>query len=1643
MIATFMLTFTPANRFESILEGIYGPRLLQDLSIFDDCEPEVVSDWSTEACCPFCNLQLEKLIEHSPVSPPPTETPPPQGLSSSEKLQCQASQFLHAVFHKKEFPESGDPSIPLAAQELMRKMIRQFAIEYVYKSQPEAPEGQTPTSQDLHKNGENDGPLDLTVSRETHESPLNERAAGHKTQCPQQEGVLDLSKKNSSVNGLSPQSVTGSLVAVDGDQSRKEEEKRETEEWKDTVLEKVLSSLCSYHRSLLYSILQEMHVHYKVALALRDSRRRLAKTEPHCCPSEPSSPRDLLTCSLTACGIQPCAVTSVCFCVKTLSGLSCPNIALGCVGNVVCYGHHRMITCQHQRNTENLCISHHHPPSILSNSHNACRTCRSPSPPPLSPKPLDMECKTTEQTSSCKGQELMELSRPPPLLPHRTEAEEENKGPTTLVKAPDTEEENKHHCGSLLGDLMDTFDEKLKNIQPPQKEQNTHSCPKSKPCDDTHLTEIITTVLRSSSDKEYDLKQLFEQQMSTEQRSPQTRSRRRQEILAAMNKSLNIPASRRQSLQIKRDIARFDLSACRRKLPLDRGRCPKNIQELPMSIQEQPGSSKVLLETKPTEEVSETPCGGPSPLTSEVQSNREEQEMQSPELSDIPLSNEADTHQKGVSQINPITKFDQDKSQIFQPNGRVERSRRNIVPPQRFSSYVTEPRKMYYAACFSESVFNKQSLNNNATCKPDSSETDDHTPTKTDTDHSIKREAPDHTVPTASDESDKLPVSPKIIKACEDESGEYSQAIQNPRTDWYEHNATPTKTSQPCSGERLTESQIPMLTQGQSTDTDILEDTKEFALTYVSPIKLMLVSPVKGENGVKYTLKAADTGSKHSKMFDPCIEASWAGSSINEEIMDKDLQGVSLLNSEAGSTDNNLSEVSTDEVGLINHTSVGEALRTVNEMTPVKRRPGRPKKLGPHIEKVVKRPIGRPPKAKAGDPNSVITKNVVSQIASENEEEGNKNLKITITCGRSRKTRRVVSEDMGQFSRNQGVHEVHNCGSSDETGGTNDSVGSVNNMAKNPFVDLKFVMPVEDRKAFIHSSSNIKCQKQSDLAMTRKPGRPPKVKISGISVTVTTVSPRQRRIHIKRDLKDLPPKPRALIMESEPSTEELPINECTVGVGKDVEVTMKEHSKSPRTSFFPIRHSVRERKPSIHLLHSVATARSLSRSNALLCRSRKLLMSKASQQTRQGGPQLAANKALLKKTSKVSNLKNVGRFSGVSVDSIFASDESLKWWLINTSPETINEKMAKRIKLMSDTWVSEVLEAKKSEEIKTKPNSTPCEKVTGFSAVKMLFERDYSMENLCSWFMQTTETQSLAIVKKTSAKNPYEIFHYDPIGSPCRDDVCPSPQAERLRKHVKKFAKIVPKSPEMHRKAQARLQKIRKSFCRCSQYNPFTLLQKMNGQRTFRSFGTWRIYRMALLRAKARFRIRTKKTLSEAEHRNLCDPLTLMLLETKQLETPVNEVHDASHIPDNKRDESSEKRLVVADTSKEEQISSKSWSPERLKECRVFLKKINSTDTASVSEGYNICTVKLNISPAECDVSVEQKEQKCSVTTKLKTLNSLRKRSSTSVNQNKFRKKRKSPCTSEAPPVKMMRQSRCNRGVLGPKWCDFILGPSK
>ncbi|XP_069781209.1 ligand-dependent nuclear receptor corepressor-like protein isoform X9 [Narcine bancroftii] len=92
--------------FESILEGLYGPRLLRDLSLFDDCEPEEVTDWSMNENCSFCCIRREKVKEHiSSVNAPSTLTSAEeslsQGQSHTEQLECQADKFLNAIFHKK------------------------------------------------------------------------------------------------------------------------------------------------------------------------------------------------------------------------------------------------------------------------------------------------------------------------------------------------------------------------------------------------------------------------------------------------------------------------------------------------------------------------------------------------------------------------------------------------------------------------------------------------------------------------------------------------------------------------------------------------------------------------------------------------------------------------------------------------------------------------------------------------------------------------------------------------------------------------------------------------------------------------------------------------------------------------------------------------------------------------------------------------------------------------------------------------------------------------------------------------------------------------------------------------------------------------------------------------------------------------------------------------------------------------------------------------------------------------------------------------------------------------------------------------------------------------------------------------------
>ncbi|XP_077576056.1 ligand-dependent corepressor [Stigmatopora nigra] len=257
--------------FESILEGLFGPGVVKDRTLFQDCEPEEVADWSFDDNCLFCCLRREK-VKNQSASDTVSDV---QLLSEGEeakrehsrltRLERQAQDFLNAVFHRKDLPSLSDPHIPLVAREIMQRMIRQFAAEYTSKSTqdvcppplppngtmkdqslppcssppPGVPPGSPPSSASCSSPSpclsppntteegtttaaastqnpvlskllmtDQDGPLDLTVKKNSAE---NETPV-------QQDGVLDLStKKNQSDKQVlsSPPGLKGRSVNMD------------------------------------------------------------------------------------------------------------------------------------------------------------------------------------------------------------------------------------------------------------------------------------------------------------------------------------------------------------------------------------------------------------------------------------------------------------------------------------------------------------------------------------------------------------------------------------------------------------------------------------------------------------------------------------------------------------------------------------------------------------------------------------------------------------------------------------------------------------------------------------------------------------------------------------------------------------------------------------------------------------------------------------------------------------------------------------------------------------------------------------------------------------------------------------------------------------------------------------------------------------------------------------------------------------------------------------------------------------------------------------------------------------------------------------------------------------------------------------
>lgn len=289
-------------------------------------------------------------------------------------------------------------------------------------------------------------------------------------------------------------------------------------------------------------------------------------------------------------------------CVKDFHSLSCQAVAIGCIKTMVnkaCSSHKY---CAEQLQNSNrhsakaaACTSSTKDCDLLNSIKNSNRS-RSPSPPPLSPvqsKEFEISEGSGIDFPTLDNNKLeISINQPPSLLPAESSNEEfEYEGKTCRGKLAEysdgtlqsTDQEGKNYINSekvensehyaILQDLMDRINEKLKSIDTTDIATNLVKFSNSDraPENDVKLGDFITSLLHNAKASDYSFMELLRQHdKQMENKIIQTRFRKRQETLFAMYNSPDSPFIRRQSLQIKRQLASLDETLVRKKSISDR-----------------------------------------------------------------------------------------------------------------------------------------------------------------------------------------------------------------------------------------------------------------------------------------------------------------------------------------------------------------------------------------------------------------------------------------------------------------------------------------------------------------------------------------------------------------------------------------------------------------------------------------------------------------------------------------------------------------------------------------------------------------------------------------------------------------------------------------------------------------------------------------------------------------------------------------------------------------------------------------------------------------------------------------------------------------------------------------------------------------
>ncbi|XP_034527933.1 ligand-dependent nuclear receptor corepressor-like protein isoform X4 [Ailuropoda melanoleuca] len=1468
--------------------------------------------------CSFCNLQREAVSDCIPSldssQSTPSEELSSQGQSNTEKIECQAENYLNALFRKKDLPQNCDPNIPLVAQELMKKMIRQFAIEYISKSgkiqeNRNGSIGPSLICKSIQMNQaenslqeEQEGPLDLTVNRMQEQN------------TQQGDGVLDLSTKKTSIKSeessicdpSSENSMAGSTVDAKSEEATKMEKGK-------SALSKVLESLCIHHQqqvlAMLKFLVQEQNAaslcycntSYTVS---SESQKPLTEDDLHglfCSCEYRLAERGCLQNERQSPGFVPLPV-----CIKDLHCLSCQTVTIEHIKTVVnrgianSYNSHRCCSgllpnIHSTKSTSHAPLSSREVCDVSVSLKDVCRS-RSPSPPPLSPVQTEGFEKLKDVVSELSALENnrleININQPPSLIPaeinsdkgdpegkiHKTK--KSSNSDYLLLEDSDncTTNHEKGETTVIFQDLMDRINEKLKSIETTDVTNliklSSSDCNTD---NDLKLRDLISSLLHNAKASDYSFMELLSQHdKKVENKIIQTRFRKRQETLFSMHNSPDSPMFRRQSLQIKRELASLDENFVRKKYTEKNSRKLTRNDEIKFSTDKEEfyhcqGSlqnSESLQDNNHAETSFSPDCAFQSvqlPLHS-LETNlafdafSDSFKTTSPGKMSMRKSQEKSAAGKKLLQNrkeNPKLENTQTPLKSGVP-GLLSRTKRNIVPPGWYSVYVTNNyvfKKSPKAKKVSESTKKKDPVKN---IQIESSHNIDLNKIAMNSNLQVVVERLEDTINMAKKSwnnhslAEGCKASKKLIEINgKDQTSGRNMTLTVSRMTCKEQSLSKSVVAASniksnhipatdLNSKRLDNLEKPSILDTSSLISSIQSVPTKFEAiesssfsSYSSPIKLMFLSEVKSSEGVKYTLTSVGTSKSNIDL--PSEKCPTHHVIEKKPETNKDVPNANFENYSSNLNDSDILQGELNKFNCAKETTESPAMfiDDMNSDKPqgepkenpsngidssFKRKPGRPKKIGPQVVKQIKRPIGRPPKPKTDQRDITICQNESSSAGKKSPEslisevkEGicKKSITVTVIYGRSRRTRRHVSEgtvnisNVMSFKNNVAdfpteCNSLRNIRQYKIDSGERSAVSSLTTESEILGSDFEYVRPIKNKSVIPQPSKNIIRPNQKPFAIIRKPGRPAKVKISGISVTINRVSPQEREVSISSCL---PPLEQENIIEKNLAEEKYD-HQCNKMATRHTEADIFKNGSKSMVATIPLRHSIRDRKPSLHFLHPLASSSSLIYRNALLRKSYKLHLQKGKSQKekhRQSRIKIASKGTPATRNSRNAKLcleDKLIPISEVSLDPIISSNPLLRWWAASTSSDSLLEELNNRFEQITNAWVQVSGDEagncvhKKRERIENdnfkiaNPLET-CLLELEVSPVKMLFRKKYDLNELCIWFMQTTETQSLSLVRKANARNPLEVINTRGIKLGTKySNFNTSP----FRKHFKKFA---------------------------------------------------------------------------------------------------------------------------------------------------------------------------------------------------------------------------------------------------------------